>query len=61
MCSQFDQSRHADEVAEYFGVIRHPAVPPRPNRFPKMPVSVVALRPDGGRGLAVVQWDLVPN
>jgi putative SOS response-associated peptidase YedK len=61
MCTEFDQSRPAEEVAEFFGVIRHPAIPPQPNRFPRMPVSVVALRSDGGRGLVVLRWGLVPS
>ena len=61
MCGRFLLISSTDEIAQTFGVDTHANIPERYNIAPTQPVLIVRQSERGSRGLASVEWGLVPE
>ena len=61
MCGRFAFFAPPDTIARQFGLTDPPSLEPRYNISPTQPVPVVRRDQDGGSGLNLLRWGLIPR
>jgi putative SOS response-associated peptidase YedK len=62
MCGRFNLTSNPKAIADLFGLLEVPELPPRYNIAPSQPIATVGLKPDRkNRGLTFMRWGLVPD